>query len=72
MSGSLIQSSEISSYLLKANETKARKKNQSKSGFATTVRNDNTESEEEILKDWKGAPVELFFVRKRKRKFRLS
>lgn len=48
------------------------KKNQSKSGFATTVRNDNTESEEKILKDWKGAPVELFFVRKRKRKFRLS
>lgn len=44
------------------------KKNQSKSGFATTVRNDNTESEEKILKDWKGALVELFFCKKKEEK----
>jgi len=39
-------------------------RNQSKSGFTITASNYNTQRQEEILKDWKGAILELFFSKK--------
>lgn len=49
-----LESSEISSYLLKMSETKARQKIKVNLYLQLQlVRNYNTESEEEILKDWR-------------------
>lgn len=68
MCHSLTQSSEISSYSSPQNEwNQGKTRNQSKSGLATTARNYNAESQEDILQDWKGAIVELFFCKKKKK-----